>query len=268
MDSSRIVKHVKLVGVFFRLGLMTVTEYRIDFFLQLLQTAVSVATGLSVLWVITGHTENVGGWHMNELLVVMGLWFIVSGSINMVIAPSIRQFMEDHWTGTLDYLFTKPANHQFMTVSRKVQVFQIADVLIGFVILMVAIARVEIPIGPEQILMFAVAIISGAVTMYAFWIILGTLAIWTIRLENMILVFYSMFEAGRWPVAFYPIWLKSILVFVIPIAVAISIPSEALLGKLNWSTIGLCVAWSLVALTVANKFYDYGVKKKYMGASA
>lgn len=261
-------KYFSLFALFFRLGAIQEAEYRANFVLHSIETLMSLATGLSVLWVVTSQAEVIGGWGWNGLLVVFGLWFVVGGLVNMVVAPSIRQFMHDIWLGNLDFLLVKPQNHQLLASARKVMIFQVVDIAIGLVVLGTGLSRLGATIGLEEAVKFATILAAGAVILYSFWVVLGTLAIWTVKLENLMLVFFSMFEAGRWPAGLYPFWLKYSLTFLVPIVFAITMPAEAILGELPWSSIGLAVGWAVIFFLVSRKFFDYGVRYKYMGASA
>jgi ABC-2 type transport system permease protein len=261
-------RRMDLLLLFFKLGFVTEAEYRMNFYLHVFETSVKFITGISVLWVVFSQTKSIGGWSWDELMVVLGLWFITSGLINMVIAPSMKQFMTDVWKGTLDYVLTKPENHQFMASARKVAIFQVIDLLIGISVLSTALVRLGAVIGVEQAIMFSLALFSGGVILYSFWVGLGTLAIWAVKLENLVLVFFAMFEAGRWPAGLYPFWLRYSLTFLVPVGLAITVPSEALLGRLHWSTVLLSSAWAVVTFFASAWFFNFGVRKRYMGASA
>lgn len=261
-------KYLEFLALFWRLGAINEMEYRANFFLHAFETVLSLITGLSVLWVVYSQTSVIGGWTLDEILVVYGLWFIVGGVVNMVIAPSFRGFIHDIWLGNLDFLLVKPANHQFLASTRLFAVFQLVDVVIGSVVLTVAIVRLEGKIGWEQALMFVVALAVGAVILYSFWVALATLAIWTVKLENIMLVFFAMFEAGRWPAGLYPYWLRYSLTFIVPISFAITVPAEAILGDLSWAYVGMGLAWAVFTFSLSSFFFRYGVRYKYMGASA
>ena len=56
--------------------------------------------------------------------------------------------------------------------------------------------------------MFAIALAAGGAIIYSFWLILATLSFWFVRVENMLVIFQSMYQAGRWPVSIYPPWLR------------------------------------------------------------
>ena len=58
--------------------------------------------------------------------------------------------------------------------------------------------------------------VAGAATIYSCCLILATLAFWFIRVDNVLIVLLTFWEAGRWPVDVYPLWLRSMLTFLGP----------------------------------------------------
>jgi ABC-2 type transport system permease protein len=129
------------------------------------------------------------------------------------------------------------------------------------------LVRLGASIGGLQAVEFLAMLLTGAVIIYSFFLILATLAFWLVRVENILTVFQSMYEAGRWPVTLYPAWLRYGLTFIIPVAFATTVPVEALTNRLNWVT--LLVAFILaVGLFIASRvFWKMGLKH-YSGTSA
>ena len=78
----------------------------------------------------------------------------------------------------------------------------------GLVVLIYGLARLGESVGPRQALVFGVALAAGGAIIYSFWLILATLSFWFVRVENMLVIFQSMYQAGRWPVSIYPPWLR------------------------------------------------------------
>ena len=68
---------------------------------------------------------------------------------------------------------------------------------------------------------------------YSFLLILATCVFWFIRLDNILNIFQSMYEAGKWPIGIYPPWLRTMLTFLVPIGFAITVPTEGLVGRLT-----------------------------------
>lgn len=75
---------------------------------------------------------------------------------------------------------------------------------------------------------FALAL---AAIVYSFWLVLATFSFWFIKAENILVIFQSMYSTGKYPVAIYPRWLKMAMTFLVPVAFAVTVPSEALLGR-------------------------------------
>lgn len=262
------MKSLRLFLISCKLGVLSELEYRVNFMVHLFEAVMSFATGMVVLWSVYGKSSALGGWRWEEILIVLGLWFIAKGVVNVTIAPSIRLFMNEVWTGDLDYLLTKPVNHRWLASSRKFLIFFSVDILVGIVLLVFAFPKLNYPSSAARTTMVLIVLLSGAVIIYSFWLVLGTLALWTTKLENIMLVFFSMFEAARWPTGLYPIWLRYSLTFLVPVAVAITFPAEALLGRLDWTHAGAAVLGAAVAYWGSRLFFDYGVRHKYSGASA
>jgi ABC-2 type transport system permease protein len=261
------MKQLRLIALFFKLGTMSEMEYRSNFFIHAWEAIMILATGLSVLWVVFSQTQRIDGWTLNELLMVLGIYFFFYGLINMTISPSIKKFMKDVWNGDLDYILTKPENHQLMASARQIVVWSFTEVLIGIGIAITSLYRLRTSIGFGQSIMFLLTIAAGAIMLYSFWLIIGTLSFWTTKIENLLLVFYSMYEAGRWPVGMYPFWLKYSLVFVVPVALAVTVPAEAVIGRLNWSVVGISLAIAIPQYFFARWFFRFGIRR-YSGASA
>ena len=74
----------RLAWLFFRLGSLNELQYRANFFIQLLQTAVAVGTAIVVLALIYSQTEELNGWSEAELLVVMGIQILLGGVIPLL----------------------------------------------------------------------------------------------------------------------------------------------------------------------------------------
>ena len=76
-----------------------------------------------------------------------------------------------------------------------------------------------------------------------------------------------MYQAGRWPVTIYPPWLQMILTFLVPITFAVTVPAQALTGRLTAQTLLLAVAVAAALFLIARRFWQFGIRF-YSGASA
>jgi ABC-2 type transport system permease protein len=217
--------------------------------------------------VVFAQTDDLAGWRQDELIALIGVFFIVRGLVDVVIRPSMERLMQGVRQGTLDFDLTKPADAQVLVSVRQVDIWRMVDVTVGFVILVIAIVRLGEQVGLERAVAFALLLFAGLAIIYSFLLILSTLAFWLVRLENILVLFATMYEAGKWPIGIYPPWLRIGLTAVVPVAFAITIPVESLVGRLEPATLGLALGVALAFLLGSRWFWRFGLKH-YTGASA
>jgi ABC-2 type transport system permease protein len=249
--------YLSLLRMLFGVSLLNELEYRANFWFQLLQSAISVGTALGGLAVIFSHTATLGGWRPEELVLLLGIYTAMSGFMGAVISPNMERLMQDVREGTLDFALTKPVSSQFLVSFRQVAIWRLTDVLLGVALAGGATTRLGTLVGPLQAVFFALALVAGAVIVYSFRLLLATLTFWVIRVENIMVIFSSLYDAGRYPVGLYPDWLRMLLTFAVPVAFATTVPAEALAGRLTPMTL----------LAASRLFWRTGLRH-YSGASA
>ncbi len=139
--------------------------------------------------------------------------------------------------------------------------------MLGLAVLAIALIRLGEKVGGWQAGAFVLMLIAGGVIIYSFFLILATLSFWLVRVENILMIFQSMYEAGRWPISLYPGWLRYGLTFIIPVAFATTVPAEALTGRLTWQTLLGAVVLAILLFAVSRAFWRVGLRH-YSGASA
>jgi ABC-2 type transport system permease protein len=217
--------------------------------------------------VIFSYTDTLGGWRPDEILALIGVYFLVGGIIGLVIQPGMEQFIESVRDGTLDFTLTKPEDAQLTTSIKRIEIWKLIDIVLGLAVLVIALIRLGENVGVWQAGAFVLMLTAGGVIVYSFFLILATLSFWLVRVENILMIFQSMYEAGRWPISLYPGWLRYGLTFIIPIAFATTVPAEALTGRLTWQTLLGAVALAILLFAASRAFWRLGLRH-YSGASA
>jgi ABC-2 type transport system permease protein len=224
-------------------------------------------TSLFGLGIVFSKTDSLAGWSPSELLAVVGVYFLVGGISQLVVQPSLSRFMEDVRQGTLDFTLTKPVDAQVLVSMKRIEPWKLIDVGIGVAVLVVALSRLGGTIGWAEAGSFAVLLLAGVTIVYSFLMILSTCVFWFVRLDNILNIFQSMYEAGRWPIAVYPPWLRAALTFIVPIGFAITVPAEALTGRVSGALLLGAVALAVALPLLARWFWTFGLRH-YSGASA
>jgi len=259
--------YLRLLWIHLRLGVLNELQYRANLVVQLVQSAVGLATALLGLAVVFSKTNTLAGWTPAELLAIVGVYSLVSGVSQLVVQPSLSRFMEDIRLGTLDFTLTKPVDAQALVSVRQVEVWKLVDVVVGFAVLAVAMGQLGATIGLAEAAAFLLALLSGVTIIYSFLLILATCAFWLVRLDNILVIYQSMYEAGRWPIGIYPPWLRVVLTFLVPVGFAVTVPAESLVGRMTLSTLAGAVTLAVTLPLVARWFWRIGIRH-YSGASA
>ncbi|HEX6998788.1 MAG TPA: ABC-2 family transporter protein [Gammaproteobacteria bacterium] len=258
---------LEIVRVFFRIGFLNEAAYRANFYAQALESLVTLGTALGAVAIVFTQTDTLAGWLPEELVGLLGVYFVVLGGVNLVISPSLQKFMEDVVTGNLDYTLTKPADSQLLVSVSQVQVWKLIDLGMGVALLAAATVQRWGELGWRPAAAFLVAMACGGAIVYSFWIVLATLAFWFIRIENILQIFWATYMAGRWPVGIYPEWLRLMLTVVVPVAFAVTVPAEALAGRLSPRMLANAVLLAVALLAFSRWFWRRGLRR-YSGASA
>ena len=258
---------LRVVWTFFKIGLLNEFAYRANLYLQMVQSAVAVGAAIGGLLVVFGHTDNLGGWGPDEVLAVLGVYLLMSAAMGGVIEPSMAALMEDVRLGTLDYTLTKPVEAQLLVSIADVRVWKLVDVALGVIVLAVALVRRGAAVGFGDAAGFLLMLLAGGAIIYSFFLAMASASFWFLRIENIFAIFGDVYQAARWPIGIYPQWLRFILTFVVPVAIAVTVPAEAAVGRLTGSRVALALAVALFTLFASRLLWRLGLKR-YSGASA
>jgi len=258
---------LRVSWLFLKIGVINELQYRVNFFVQLLQSFIQVGTALVMLSLVYSHTTALNGWTQPELLSLIGVQVLLGGFIHAFIQPNMQRLMQDVQEGTLDYALTKPEDSQLLISVRMVRIWQVVEILSGVILLGFGLAGVEKSVGVWDAVAFGIAIVIGGVLVYCFWLIMTTGAFWIVRMENVLELFEGIYQTGRWPVTVYPGWLRYSVTFLVPIGFAVTVPAEALTSRLEWETLVLALVFGAALFAFTRWFWHFGLRH-YSGASA
>jgi ABC-2 type transport system permease protein len=202
-----------------------------------------------------------------ELIALVGVYYMMNGFIRTFVQPSMRMLLRDVRMGTLDFTLTKPEDAQILVSVRSFAIWNLIDAALGAALVVFALVRSgELP-AVAQILAFILTLVLGGIIVYSFWLMLATISFWFIKVENLLVIFQSMYQAGRWPVAIYPPLLRIVLTFLVPVAFAVTVPASALVGRITLATLAGTLLAAVGFFVAARLFWKWGVRN-YAGASA
>ena len=191
--------------------------------------------------------------------------------VNMLMAaviwPATEKFNTSVRDGSLDYVLLMPANSLFLVSFARIVVWRIWDLVLAVALIAYGLHYSGGVITGLNLFYFLVLAATGALVMYSLWVVLVALTFWFVKFDNNVTIMQALMDSGRYPVSIYPPWLRLIVTYLVPIAVATTVPVQGLRGDLSGSQVALFLGIGLVAFLVATRVWRAGVRH-YSGASS
>jgi len=258
---------LRVLASLLKINIQMSLAYRADTVVNILLNLMWLGWELLSLNIIFNNTDTIGGWGMPELIALLGVFRLVNTMMIALIWPNTEKFNQSIRDGSMDYTILQPVNSMFLVTFSRITVWRVWDLLLAIILIAVGIDMSGDTVTAFHILTFILLAISGVIVIYSLWIILIALTFWFTKFDNNVTIMQALLDAGRYPVGVYPVWLRVIVTFIIPIAVATTIPLQALRGDLNLPRVGLFLLVGVVIFFVATRVWKSGLKR-YSGASS
>lgn len=258
---AAVVRHLLQASVLAQL------QYRFDFMLELVMACFWVLWNIAPLWVVYSVRPELGAFSFEEATLVMSAFLILKALIEGLISPNLLQVVEHIRKGTLDFVLLKPVDSQLLVSTARFLPSKLVYLFAGLAMLGWALARLEPAPSPARLLTAAALLGSGAVLLYALWLLVICSAFWFVRVDNLSYLFNSLFDAARWPIGVFRGWVKVVLTFVLPIAIMTSYPAKAALGTLDASAGLGAVGFAALAFWGSRRVWRFAVRS-YSSASS
>lgn len=260
-------RYLRLMRIFTGATIAAQLEYRANFLGAVLASLGEVGVallGLSVLF-MQPETTSVGGWSFREALLVTGFFMLTEGFISVFVQPNMSRIAENVRTGNMDFTLLKPIDAQFNVSTRNLNVLRLPDILIGLGLIVYASLGLQITLA--GVLGAALLYVSALVMVYCIWLALSTTAFWFVKTQNASELFNGLFGAARFPVSAFPVPVRFLLTFIVPVAFITTIPAQAMTGHLS---LALALASPLLAalLFVATRLFWLRAVGSYTSASS
>ncbi len=262
-------RYLHLLQIQLRASLLVAAQYRWDFVIDGIVSIIWAFTNVVPLFVVYGSATSPGipGWNLSEALVVIGWFILLQGVLEGGINPGLAAVVEHIRKGTLDFVLLKPADAQFLVSTSRFALWRVANVATGLAIFAIAFSRLgRLPSLPGAVQALLLMVLAVA-TLYSLWILIVSLAFYVVKVDNLTYLFSSIFDAARWPATVFRGALHFVFTFVVPLALMTTYPAEALLGRLEWSTLLSSLVGTLLLAAISRQVWMLSIRR-YTSASS
>jgi ABC-2 type transport system permease protein len=257
----------KLLSAFLKVNVQMSLAYRADTVVNILLNLMWLGWELLSLSIIFSNTQTIAGWGFGELIALLGVFRLVHTLMIALLWPNTEKFNQSIRDGSMDYTLLQPINSMFLVTFSRITVWRAWDLVLAFVLIAIGVNMSGETVTAPQLLTFLMLTVSGAIIIYSLWIVLIALTFWFTKFDNNVTILQALLDSGRYPVTVYPIWLRIIVTFIIPIAVATTVPLQGLRGELTIDRVLMFLGISVASFLVASQVWKRGLKQ-YSGASS
>jgi ABC-2 type transport system permease protein len=258
---------LKLLVTFLKVNLQIALAYRADTLANILINLLWLGWELLSLSIIFTNTKTLAGWGPGDLIALLGVFRLVNMLMAALIWPATEKFNASVRDGTLDYTLLQPANSLLLISISRVVVWRVWDMALGIVLVVIGISMSGSVSSPLNLVGFLMLVVVGMLIIYSLWVVLIALTFWFVKFDNNVTILQALLDSGRFPATVYPPWLRLIVTFLVPVAIATTIPVQGLRGDLSGWQLLLFSAVGAVSFLVAMQVWKAGVRK-YSGASS
>jgi ABC-2 type transport system permease protein len=221
-------------GVYRRILLSRVRgqlAYPLSFALDLLAQVFGQAGELVGIVVLFGRVSDLGGFRVNEVLLIYALSAISFGFADLVVGQ-----LDDlsRWirTGELDVLLLRPLSVLAQLVTADLQLRRVGRVMVGVGVLVVVLARSPVAWSPPVVLLLVSTPLVGAVIIGSIWVATCSVSFWVVEGRELANAFtYGSQLSTAYPITVFGPWLRRLLCFVVPGAFVAYFPALAILDR-------------------------------------
>ena len=242
------------------ISFMVQMESFISSFGYLLGTLGRLGFFLFFLVSIFKQTDALDGYTLPEV----ALFFLTFNIVDIVAqlffrgVYGIRSLIRE---GDFDYFLIQPANILFRVAFHTVDFLDVVTILPVFAITLYVLNHMGGPIPTFHWILYVLLALNGLVIAFAIHIAVASLAVLTQELENTIWIYRDLMTLGRFPSDIYASPMRAILTFVVPVAVMVSFPAKAFLGRLDKIWVFQAVAMAMTSLALSLRFWRFSIRR-------
>jgi ABC-2 type transport system permease protein len=240
---------LRLFGRIVSVSVQRKLAHRANLLFEAALTLITTLSGLLALMIVFSHTETLAGWRLEEVVMLLGMFQIVSGLLNALLRPNLDWFEGKVFGGELDDILLAPAPSLFLASLSVCEPWAFFQVLVGLIIVGIGVAPVVETLTLANALAALFMLVCGGVITWASRVLLACLAFFAPGAEPTVL-YDAFWQLGRYPVGVYQPAVRWLLTYAIPVAFISSIPARTLVSGANAGQLiaGLAVAVASAAL--------------------
>ncbi len=263
--------YFRLLGAFGRFSLNREMAFRGNFLMKVLLEVVWLGILLLFFHTIFRNTSRIEGWNEYQYLFFLGCYYALEGLIETLFLENCVEFGELVRTGNLDFFLLKPIDEQFLLSFRHIDWSTAPKILIGGALMGFGLWELGEPVTLARLGGFLVALASGIAMAYSFLLMLASTAIWMVRNQSLMELWWLFSSLMRYPRDIYEepwaVLIQKVFTFLLPALLVVSVPAEAMVRILEPAILGWTICAGFMMLLASRWVFRKAIRS-YRSASS
>jgi ABC-2 type transport system permease protein len=206
-------------------------QYRASFWMQIVGNFLVNSVEIAVTWSLFQHFDNLGGWSLEEIIMLHGLAMVMF-ALGDTVSNGIQTVPGMIREGTFDRTLLRPMSVYLQSLVNEVSLRHLGQLTQGLILLGVGLAIAPIEWSAGRIVYLPVIIVSGAIFFVALFAVEAILAFWTVNgIEAVNALTYGGSDLGQYPLHIFRRGMRFLFLWIVPIGFLTYYPALYLLDR-------------------------------------
>ena len=246
-------RYIKLYFSYMKRSLISKMEYKKDTFIAMMGFLIENAAAIASIYFIIRAIPSLEGWNIYQIGFLYGFTMLPRGIDHLLTDELWLIAYRKVKSGELDQYFLRPLRVLFQVLAETFQADAFGELIVGTVMLIFCGIQTNVVFTFPLVMLFIVASIFGAMIITSLKIAISSLAFVFKSCGPTLQIIYNFLDYVKYPIKIFPLVIQSILVFLIPFGLFISLPVESLyFGTYNpYLLMGLIIVVAIIMLTIS-----------------
>jgi ABC-type uncharacterized transport system permease subunit len=175
---------------YWRINILTMIEYRANFFMWFGFTIMYHATAIVALWVTLHQFPSMNGWDFRQTAFLYGLWMLGHGFHNTFFftVGDVPNMIRE---GRFDRFLIRPLDPLFQAMTTPQQIWP-DELVLAITFFCFATAYAGVRVDAAFVLYVPLVVVGGALIDFGIQLAIATAAFWVIRIDTLRWVVMSL----------------------------------------------------------------------------
>jgi len=207
-------------------------QYKASFAMMAVTQFIQPVALFAGIFLLFERFGNVQGWTVFEIFMSYAIIGMCS-AVAMCFARGFDVFATMIRTASFDRIMVRPRGTVLQVLGSGFDVKRIGHFLLSVIVLIIAIAGVDVQWDLARAIMLVNMVIGGSIIFAGVHMLEATAAFWTVDgLEFASIFTYGISQHAIYPLNIFPRGIIIFLMFIIPFGIVTYLPMQYLLGKI------------------------------------